>query len=35
MYEIIKELPNWLKKIKNKKWKYNLIDENLKLLSKI
>jgi len=35
MYEIIKELPNWLKKVKNKDWKYNFIDENWKLLSEI
>jgi len=35
MYEIVKELSNWLKKVKNKEWKYNFIDENLKLLSKI
>jgi len=35
MNEIIEELPNWLKKIKNDKWKYNFIDKNWKLISDI
>jgi len=35
MYEVIKELSNWFKKIKNKEWKYNLINENWKLITKL
>jgi len=34
MYKVIKKLPNWLKKVKNK-WKYNIINEKWELLSKI
>jgi len=34
MYEIIKRLSNWFKIIKNKKWKYNIIDKNWKILFK-
>jgi len=35
MQDIIKEFNNWLRKIKNKRWKYNFIDDNWNLLSKI
>jgi len=31
---IIDELPSWLKKVKNKEWKYNFINEEWKLISK-
>jgi len=30
---IIAELPNWLKKVKNKEWKYNFLDKKWKLIS--
>jgi len=34
MYKIIKKLSNWLLKVEDDEWKYNLIDENLNFISK-
>jgi len=35
MYEIVEELSNWFKKIKNDEWKINIINKNWKLISDI
>jgi len=35
MYKVIRKLFNWVKVVENNKRKYNLINENWELLSKI
>jgi len=35
MYKIIDEFPNWIRKVRNKEWKYNIIDKDWNLLSEL
>jgi len=35
MYEIVEKLSNWFKKIKNEKWKYNIMNKDWKLITKL
>jgi len=35
MYEVIGELPNWLKAVRNEEWNYNFINKEWRLASDI
>jgi len=32
-YSVVEKLFNWLEKVRNNEWKYNLVDEKWNLLS--